>query len=200
MVIWCEFRALDQNHSREDPGGLTMCHKSGWTAEKGAEGMIQNFVLRHSKEERGIWDTPVTIALCPRPAVGGRPCSAPTTISASGNQGKMPSLQTICYLWHSLVLFFLLISYFLGTQLNAGPVSSPTTPCSAVILQPKTRGLSHLDNLDYQEASRHSSQQEPASPATTPGPAASTPISSRSAPAARCRTSSAAKSRAPLQC
>lgn len=123
---------------------------------------------------------------------------APTTIPASGNQRKMPALQTICYFWHTVALFFLSGSYFLGTQLNAGASASPTTPCSAVTLQPKTPGLSHLDNFDYQGASHYSS--EPAAPGTSPGPATSAPISSLSASAAHCSTSSAAKSKACLQC
>lgn len=193
---------LDQNHSRGDPDGFTMCHKSGWTSEKGAQGIIQNFAPQHPKGEHDASDSPVRITLCPRPVAGPRPCSTPAhaTIPASGNQIKTPVLQTICYFWNTLDLFFLLGSYFLGTQLNAGPLASPTTPCPALTLQPKTPGLSHLDNFDYQEASHYPLQQEPAAPGTTSGPATSAPISSLSASTICCCTSSAAKSKACLQC
>jgi len=62
--IWCEFVTLDQNHSREDPDGLAVCHKSGWTSERAAQGMIQDLVLQHPKGGRGVWDSLVRITLC----------------------------------------------------------------------------------------------------------------------------------------
>lgn len=83
--------------------------------------------------------------------------------------------------------------------MNAEPLARPTTPWSALTLQPKTPGLSHLDNVDYQETSHYPLQQERDAPGITPGPATSASISSLLVSATRCCTLSAAKSKACLQ-
>ena len=95
---------LDQNHSREDPDGLTMCHLSGWTSEKGAQGMIHNFVPQHHKGEHGVWDSPVRITLCPRPAVGARPCSTPAC--SHDNPSIRQSKKNACFADHLLLLAY----------------------------------------------------------------------------------------------
>lgn len=95
---------LDQNHSREDPDGWTVCHKSGWTSEKGAQGMIQSFVPQHPKGERSVSDSLVRITLCPRPVMGTRPSSAP--ISSHENPSNRQSNKNACFADHLLLLSY----------------------------------------------------------------------------------------------
>lgn len=113
MVPWhntffrCEFMRLDRNHSREDPGGLTVCHKSGWTS-----GWFKTSYISKRNMVSGI-------PRCRLPfAQDQAPCSTPScshSDPASVNQRKcLPALQTICYFCHTLALFYLLGSYFSG--------------------------------------------------------------------------------------
>lgn len=88
-----------------------MCHKSGWTSEKAAQGMIQNFVPQHPKGERSAWDSLVRITFCPRPAVGARPCSAPTcfcndpSIRQSNRPFATSGILWFCFAFQDLIFW-----------------------------------------------------------------------------------------------
>lgn len=199
MVPWhntffrCEFMRLDQNHSREDPGGLTVCHKSGWTS-----GWFKTSYISKGNMVSGI-------PRCRLPfAQDQAPCSTPScshSDPASVNQRKcLPALQTICHFCHTLALFYLLGSYFRGTRQNSETLPSSITLCSAVTLQTKTPGLPHLD---YQSCPNFwlpggftiLLTAESAAPGATSGPATSALISILSAWAAPCCMPSVAESK-----
>lgn len=147
---------LDQNHSTEDAGGFTMCHKSRWTS-----GWFKTLYISKRNIVSGI-------PRCCLPfAQYQAPCSIPTcshSDPASVNQRKRLLLcrpfATSCILWLCFAFWDLIFwahSWTLGrfpTQLLPAPLS-PSRPKHHVC---PTLTTSLVPIFDYQEATQHSSQ------------------------------------------
>lgn len=130
---------------------------------KCAQGMIQNFVLQHPKEQHSVWVSLVRITLCLRPVAGARFCSAPTC--SPGNPSTSQSKTNACFADHLLLLAYSGFVFnfrilFSGHTADHWALSQPNNsllrchpPCNQ-----KSLDLFHLDNFDYQVASHYSFQ------------------------------------------
>lgn len=153
--FWCEFMRLDQSHSREKAGGLTMCRKMGWTS-----GWFKILYISKGNMVSGI-------AMCRFPfAQDQAPCFTPPHSNPALVTQKNACLlcrpfATSGILWFCFTFWDLI---FLGTQLTLGCCPTQLHPAPLSPYRPKHQVCPILTTslvpiFGYQEASQYSSQQ-----------------------------------------